>query len=112
MACDADLLKRVPLFSLLDDVEREVLSSHVEVRQYHPHQHIYRSGDHGGSGYVVIEGDVKVSLVDEDQQELVIHRPEPGGFFGFASLLDGQPHQTSATALSHAKCLEINSDDL
>lgn len=98
MACDADLLKRVPLFHCS-------MSRYINI-------HSHWSGDHGGSGYVVIEGGERVSLVDEDQQELVIHRPESGGFDGFSSLLDGQPHQTSASALSHAKCLEINSDDL
>ena len=34
MTCDPELLKLVPLFSLLDADEREVLASHVEVRRF------------------------------------------------------------------------------
>lgn len=112
MACDAELLKRVPLFSLLDADERAVLAAHVEVRQFDPHRKVYRQGDAGGRGYVLIDGKVRVTLIDEDQQEIVVDEPEAGGFFGFASLLDGTPHQTSAVALSPVTCVEIDRDDL
>ena len=112
MACDAELLKLVPLFSLLDGDERAVLAAHVEVRQFGAHERIYRGGDPGGSGYVLIEGKVRVTLIDEDQQEVTVDEPEPGGFFGFASLLDGTPHLTSALALEPVTCLEIDRDDL
>jgi len=112
VTCDPDLLQRVPLFSLLDADERAVLASHVEVRQFDAHQRIYRPGDAGGNGFVLIEGRVRVTLIDEDQQEVTVDEPEPGGFFGFASLLDGTPHQTSALALEPVTCLEIDRDDL
>ncbi len=112
MSGDADILKRVPLFSLLDSEERAVLAANVEVRQYGAHERIYRHGDAGGSGYVLVEGRVRVALIDEDQQEVTVDEPEPGEFFGFASLLDGTPHQTTAIALQPVTCLEINRDDL
>jgi uncharacterized membrane protein len=112
MACDAELLKRVPLFSLLDADERAVLAAHVEVRQFDPHQKVYRQGDAGGRGYVLIDGEVRVTLIDEDQQEIVVDEPAAGGFFGFASLLDGTPHQTSAVSLSPVTCIEIDREDL
>src|SRR5262245_45851277 len=94
MSCDADLLSRVPLFSLLDADERNVLASHVEVRRFQAHQLIYRRGDPGGTAYVLIDGSVRVSLIDEDQQDVTVDQPGAGGFFGFASLLDGTRHQT------------------
>lgn len=112
MACDADLLKQVPLFSLLDDEERAVLASHVEVRRFGANQRIYKQGAAGGSGYVVVNGKVRVTLLDEDHQEVTLDETEPGGFFGFASLLDGTPHQTTAIAVEPATCIEIDRDDL
>jgi uncharacterized membrane protein len=112
MACDADLLTSVPLFSLLDADERAVLAAHVDIRHFGAHQRIYKQGDPGGSGYVLVKGRVRVTLVDEDQQEVNLDEPEEGGFFGFASLLDGTPHQTTASALEPVTCLEIDSSDL
>ena len=112
MSCDAELLTHVPLFSLLDAEERAVLASHIEIRRFSAHERIYRHGDAGHRAYVVIEGRVRVTLIDEDQQEVTLDEPEAGGFFGFASLLDGTPHQTSAVAMEAATCLEIEREDL
>ncbi len=112
MACDADALKLVPLFSLLDGEERDVLAAHVDVRHFGANQRIYKRGDPGGRGYVVIEGRARVTLIDEDQQEVTVDEPAAGDFFGFASLLDGTPHQTSAISLEPITCLEIDQHDL
>ncbi|MEZ5352496.1 MAG: DUF1003 domain-containing protein [Bryobacteraceae bacterium] len=112
MHCDPDFLKRVPLFSRLDNEERAVLSTHIEVRQFDPHQPIFRRGEAGGRGYVLIEGRVRVTLIDDDQQEVTLQEPGPGGIFGFASLLEGTVHQTAAVALEYTLCLEIDRDDL
>jgi CRP/FNR family cyclic AMP-dependent transcriptional regulator len=112
MACDPELLKRVPLFSLLDAEERGVLATNAAVRHFAPHERVFKTGDPGGKGYVLIDGKVRVTLVDDDQQDITVNEPDPGGFFGFASLLDGSAHQTSALALEAVTCLEINRDNL
>ncbi len=112
MSCDANVLGRVPLFSLLDDDERAVLASHVEVRQFERNERIYHRGGPGGVAYVVLSGQVRVTLVDEDQREVTIDEPSEGGFFGFASLLDDTPHQTSASSIVASVCLEIDREDL
>src|ERR1700754_2547812 len=104
MACDQELLKVVPLFSLLDEEERCVLAQHVELRRFVRGHRIFRRGDPAGAGYIVTEGSVRITMIDDDEQEVTIDEPAAGGFFGFASLLDGSPHQTSATATEAATC--------
>src|SRR5260370_17456419 len=94
MACNAETLKSVPLFSLLDDDEIAVLAAHVELKNFSPRQRIYRIGDAGGRAYVMVSGKVQVTTVDEDQQEVVVDEPAGGEFFGFASMLDQTHHQT------------------
>jgi CRP/FNR family transcriptional regulator, cyclic AMP receptor protein len=54
---------------------------------------------------VVVSGLVQVTTVDENQQEVTVARPAAGEFFGFASMLDQTPHQTSAIALEETVCL-------
>jgi uncharacterized membrane protein len=112
MACNPDVLKRVPLFSLLDDDERAVLCAQVELKTYAPRQRIYKAGEPGGRAYVMVSGKVRITTVDEDQQEVVVDEPCCGEFFGFASMLDQTPHQTTATALDEAACLEVDRDDI
>jgi uncharacterized membrane protein len=112
MACDPEVVKNIPLFALLDDEETAVLASQVEHRTFAPRERIYKIGDPSGPAYVVISGKVHVSTVDEDQQEVVIAEPEKGEFFGFASMLEQTPHQTTAIALEEASCLEVSRDDI
>jgi len=112
MACNPDVLKRVPLFSLLDDDERAVLCAQVELKTFAPRQRIYKAGEAGGRAYVMVSGKVRITTVDEDQQEVVVDEPCCGEFFGFASMLDQTPHQTTATALEETSCLEVDRDDI
>src|ERR1700758_2571773 len=112
MACDSNELKHVPLFALLDVEEAAVLASQVELKHFAPRQRIYKIGDMSGQAYVMISGRVRVTTVDEDQQEVVVDEPGEGEFFGFASMLEQTPHQTSAIALEETVCLEVSQDDI
>src|SRR6266404_596163 len=108
MACDPEVLKDVPLFALLDPDETAVLAAQVELKKFAPRQRIYKMGDPGGQAYVMVSGLVRVTMVDEDSQEVVIDQPSHGEFFGFASMLEMTPHQTTATALEETVCLEVD----
>jgi len=112
MACAPEALRNVPLFALLDDEETAVLASQVELRKFVPRQRIYKIGDPGGPAYIMVTGLVRVTTVDEDQQEVVVDQPAPGEFFGFASMLDQTPHQTGATALEETVCIQVDRDDI
>ena len=112
MACNPEVLKHVPLFALLDEEETAVLASQVRLKTFSPRQRIYKIGDSSGQAYVVVSGRVRVSTVDQDQQEVVIDEPSHGEFFGFASMLEQTPHQTEAQAVDEAVCLEVNRDDI
>jgi CRP/FNR family transcriptional regulator, cyclic AMP receptor protein len=108
----SEILRSVPLFALLDDDETSVLAGQVELRNFAAHQRIYKIGEPGRHAYVVISGKIRVSTVDEDQQEVVVDEPSHGDFFGFASMLEQTPHQTMAIALQDTICLEVSRDDI
>jgi CRP/FNR family transcriptional regulator, cyclic AMP receptor protein len=112
MACNSDVLKSVPLFALLDEEETAVLAAQVEVRHFAPRERIYKRGVADGQAYVMLSGKVRVTTVDEDQQEVVVDEPACGEFFGFASMLEQTPHQTNAIALEETSCLEISRKDI
>src|SRR5207302_11212055 len=112
MACNPEVLKQVPLFALLDDEETAVLAGQVELKKFAARQRIYKTGDPGGRAYVMVSGRVRVTTVDEDQQEVIVDEPAAGEFFGFASMLEQTPHQTSAVALEESVCLEVDRHDI
>jgi len=112
MAHKVEELKHVPLFSLLDDEEAGVLATQVEMKKFVPRQRIYKIGDTDGHAYVIISGKVSVTTVDEDHQEVLVDEPGHGEFFGFASMLEGTPHQTNATAIEETTCFEVDRKDI
>lgn len=112
MPCNPEVLRNVPLFALLDDEESAVLAGQVELKQFAPRQRIYRMGDAGGRAYILVSGTVTVTTVDEDGQEVEVDKPVSGEFFGFASMLEGTPHQTSAMALEESVCIEVDRNDI
>jgi CRP/FNR family cyclic AMP-dependent transcriptional regulator len=112
MACNPEVLKHVPLFALLDEDETAVLAGQVELKRFAPRQRIYKMGDPGGQAYVMVSGVVRITTVDQDHQEVVVDEPAHGEFFGFASMLEQTPHQTTALALEEAVCLEVDRNDI
>jgi len=112
MACEPNSLKHVPLFALLDEDEIAVLASQVELKRFAPRERIYKIGDTGGHAYVMVSGKVRVTTIDEDQQEVVVDEPTHGEFFGFASMLEQTPHHTNAVAVEPTECLEVDRNDI
>jgi CRP/FNR family cyclic AMP-dependent transcriptional regulator len=84
----------------------------VELKKFAPRQRIYKMGDAAGEAYVMVSGRVRVTTLDEDHQEVVVDEPSHGEFFGFASMLEQTPHQTTAIALEESQCLEVDRHDI
>ena len=112
MPCDAEELRHVPLFELLDDDEAQVLAAQIELRHFPPRHRIFKAGETAVHGYVVMSGRVRVTTTDDDQQEVVVDEPAHGEFFGFASMLQQKEHQTTATTVEETVCLEVGRDDI
>jgi CRP/FNR family cyclic AMP-dependent transcriptional regulator len=112
MACDPEELKHVPLFALLDQEEIAVLAGQVEMRKFAARQRIYKMGEPGGRAYILMSGEVRVTTVDQDHQEVVVDEPTHGEFFGFASMLEQTAHETNAIAVTEAVCVEVDRNDI
>jgi CRP/FNR family cyclic AMP-dependent transcriptional regulator len=112
MPCHPDELRQIPLFSLLDEDELAILAQQVELRDFAANQRIYKTGDPNGPAYVMLSGAVVVTLIDEDGQEVIFSQPHHGDFFGFASMLEGIPHLTTAIATEPTSCIEIDRNDI
>ena len=112
MACNPDVLKEVPLFSLLDEEELAVLAGQVELRSFAPRQRIYKSGEPSAHAFIMVSGSVEVTTIDEDNQVVLLDMPMHGEIFGFASMLAQTPHQTDATTTEATECIEVDLNDI
>jgi uncharacterized membrane protein len=112
MPCNPQILRQVSLFALLDDEEAAILAGQVELKTFAPRQRIYKMGDTGGRAYVMVSGAVRITTIDDENQEVVVDQPAQGEFFGFASMLEQTPHQTTAVAEEETVCLEVDRQDI
>jgi uncharacterized membrane protein len=112
MPCNPQILRQVSLFALLDDEEAAILAGQVELKTFAPRQRIYKMGDAGGRAYVMVSGAVRITTIDDENQEVVVDQPAQGEFFGFASMLEQTPHQTTAIAQEETVCLEVDRQDI
>jgi uncharacterized membrane protein len=112
LPCNTEVLKKIALFSLLDDDELAVLAGQVDLKTFPARARIYKIGDPAPQAYVLISGKVRLITLDEDHQEVVVDEPGEMDFFGFASMLEQTPHQTQAHALEESVCLEVSRYDI
>src|ERR1700739_1241437 len=82
MACNREVLKDIPLFSLLDCQELEGLAGQVDLKTFAARERIYRIGSPAPQAYVLLRGKVRVTTTDEDHQEVVVDEPAVHEFFG------------------------------
>ena len=72
MTPEADLLKDVPLFKLLDERERTDLAAQLEVVSFSAGDTIFNYGDPGHAIFVVADGEVEISFKNDTDRKSVV----------------------------------------
>ena len=103
----ASFLKRVPLFSGLDDSGLTALARVSHLRQIPKGLVIFDRGDPAASAYVVRAGSVAIVLATPDGRELVINEMRSGDCFGEVALLIDAPRSASAIARAPSEIIVI-----
>ena len=106
------LLRKVPLFELLDDDEVKVLSEQLDQMRVYAGQTVFNQGDDGVTMYVVQSGKIEIFLKDDNNERVVLSVVEPGVIFGELSLLDNEPRSAGAKALEDSFLFVIDRHDL
>ncbi|MCL4531566.1 MAG: DUF1003 domain-containing protein [Chloroflexi bacterium] len=107
-----DIFNEVPLFSLLDNDERNVLAGQVSVREFKKGQTVFKAGDPGGLAYLIQKGEVRVTIRDAGGEEVIVDVAGNGGLAGMSSLLASDNHLTTAIATEDTIAIEIDRNDI
>jgi CRP/FNR family transcriptional regulator, cyclic AMP receptor protein len=100
-------LKRVPLFSGLDEAALALLARVSRTRQLPKGYVLFSRDDPGDAAYVVRSGCITILLTTPDGRELVINEMRPGDCFGEVALLTGQPRSAGAVAREASEVVVI-----
>jgi len=96
-------LKEIPLFAHLKDVQLKEIASSCRKVHFRKGEVIFHKTDMSTDLYIVDSGTLKAVLSDDDGDEMVLARFEPGAFFGELSLLDGQGRSATIVADADAE---------
>jgi CRP-like cAMP-binding protein len=106
---EADLMRRMPIFSRIDPAMRKLLCFAAEELSFEPGEALFRAGDEADAAYVVLSGTLEISL------------PTPAGALHVASaganelvgeigILGDAPRTATVLAATRVQALRIPKD--
>lgn len=95
-----DLLAKIPPYDLLDEKGLESLSYIAVRRSYPKNRIIIHEGDESNAMFVLLEGEMRVYLEDEDGKQLTVRMLGPGDSFGEVALIGDMPRTASVITVS------------
>ncbi len=105
--CKIELLRTLPLFSVLTDEQLAYLAPTLRRRSYPSRAFILCSGDTAEGLYFILAGNVHVIHEDGDAREVIVAAFGPNEFFGESSLFQTTPRLQSAQAENACEVLFI-----
>ncbi|MDI6744333.1 MAG: Crp/Fnr family transcriptional regulator [Thermodesulfovibrionales bacterium] len=92
-------LRELPVFKSLSDNYLSRIAKDFIVFQVKKGETVFYQSDSSTDLYIVLEGAVRASLLNQEGQELVLAAFDKGNFFGEMSLLDGKPRSATIIAV-------------
>ena len=105
------MLKQVPIYAGLDDLELETLADIAVERNFAAGEYIFWDGDAPSWLYTIATGQVKVVKYSSLGKEFIIAFFGPGEMFGEVAVFENQPYPASAVAVAPTRVLGIARQD-
>ncbi len=98
MLSNLDLLRRVPLFTLLTVAQAEVISGAVIKQRFKRGEALVAQGQKSDALYILLTGRARVMTSDSRGREVILATLAPGDYLGEMSIIDNQPHSATVRA--------------
>lgn len=105
-----EALRSVPLFASLDDTAATELRNLLSDKYVPRNTRLFRQGDTGNAMYLIESGRVRISIHDDDKQELTLAELAQGDFFGEMSIIDGRQRSADAQVIEDARLAILSRD--
>ncbi len=93
------MLNIIPLFSNLSSAQLQSIGAHAAMRVYEKGDVIVQQGEVAQSLHVLVAGQVKVYMRNEENREVIINTLSAGEFFGELPMFDQEPRSASVAAI-------------
>ena len=98
MLSNLDLLRRVPLFSLLTVTQAEVISGAVIKRRFKRGETLVEQGQKSDALFILLTGRARVMTSDSRGREVILATLSQGDYLGEMSIIDNEPHSATVRA--------------
>lgn len=98
-----EALRSVPLFGSLDDQAAIDLRELLTVEDISAGTQLFHKGDSGDAMYLIESGRVRISITDQDAQEVTLADLAQGDFFGEMAIIDGRKRSADARVVQDAR---------
>lgn len=105
-----EALRSVPLFASLDDEAATELRRLLSDKKVPQNTRLFKQGDKGDAMYLIESGRVRISIRDDDDQELTLAELAQGDFFGEMSIIDGRQRSADARVIEDAQFAILSRD--
>jgi CRP/FNR family transcriptional regulator, cyclic AMP receptor protein len=106
-----EALRSVPLFASLTDAAATELRDLLTIKNAGAGMQLVHKGDSGDAMYLIETGRVRISITDEDHQEITLAELAQGDFFGEMSIIDGRQRSADATVIEDARLAVLSRTD-
>ena len=98
-----EALRSVPLFASLDDAAATELRRLLSDKTVPQNTRLFKQGDKGDAMYLIESGRVRISIRDEEEQEVILAELAQGDFFGEMAIIDGRQRSADAKVIEDAQ---------
>ncbi|MDN3543410.1 MAG: Crp/Fnr family transcriptional regulator [Roseateles asaccharophilus] len=98
MLSNLDLIRRVPLFSLLTTDQAQSVADSVVKRRFKRGELIVEQGTKSNALFILLNGRARVLTADNRGREVILAVLQPGDYVGEMSLIDNEPHSATVRA--------------
>ena len=105
-----EALRSVPLFASLDDEAARDLRNLLTEQDVLSNTRLFRHGDKGDAMYLIESGRVRISIQDEEQNNVTLAELAQGDFFGEMSLIDGRQRSADANVIEDGRLAILSRD--
>ncbi len=120
MLSSLDLIRRVPLFSMLTNDQAQGVADGVVKRRFRRGEIIVEHGQKSNALFILLTGRARVLTADSRGREVILAVLQSGDYVGEMSLIDNEPHSATVRAevqtdmlvlgrAEFARCLPENS---
>ena len=108
----ASFLKNVPLFASLKPTDLDNLARITKVNKYKKGDSIFHQADPGSTLYIIASGQVKITVISPEGDEIILAILTDGDFFGELSLLDQHPRSANVVTMMDTQAIVLHQHDL